>query len=471
MKIEINGNIGRTYCENLSLIFFPGEKFGASDSSDRTLRVSVYTDRGSVRAEAVFISGDKTSRGTGFFAADDRRAEKIAVGRAVLEAGTEMLGSAPPWGILTGVRPAKISNSMAACGMTEEEIALKLQEVYSVAPEKALLLAGVTEEEKDVSLAAGKDTCSVYVSIPFCPTRCAYCSFVSYSTPRYLSLIPDYVERLLDDIDAAFRRADSDGKRVISVYIGGGTPTVLDAKTLDRVLGAVEKNLVVRPLEFTVEAGRPDTVDRRKLEIMRSHGVTRVSINPQILDDGILCGIGRRHTVADFFEAYSLARQAGFETVNTDLIAGLPGSDRNIFDNTLRGVIGLDPENVTVHTFCVKKSSSMAEKAAEDGAGDVYSYSGGDTPLCVSDSQKMLIEAGYRPYYIYRQKNARGNLENVGFSRPGHKCLYNVFMMEELHNIYACGAGAVTKITDTPDGRIIREISPKYTYEYLDRKK
>lgn len=471
MKILINGNIGRTYCENLCLIFFPGEKFPEDDFSGNVAEITLAEKDGNAFSAVKIVYGDKSAEGSALCPLSEKRAEKIAVGRAVLNAGSALRGGMPPWGILTGVRPAKLSNGMADAGFGREEIISCLTEEYSVSEEKAKLLATVTEEERHAFSLASEDTCSVYVSVPFCPTRCAYCSFVSYSTPGYLSLIPDYVEALLEDIDETFRRASDEGKKVLSVYIGGGTPTVLNEKQLDKVLSWIEKNLSAPLLEFTVEAGRPDTVNSEKFDIMLSHGVNRTSINPQILDDGILRKIGRNHTITDFYRAYETARKSGIGTVNTDLIAGLPGSDREIFGRTLDGIIALEPENVTVHTFCVKKSATFTEKARVGSTEKIYSFDGGDTPLCVSDSQRLLGENGYRPYYLYRQKNASGNLENVGFTKPGHTGLYNIFIMEELHNIYACGAGAVTKITDTPDGKIRREFTPKYTYEYLDRRK
>lgn len=476
MKLHIDGEINRTFCQNLCLIFFPGAKFPENEPADSGLpEVAISTREvdGAIFSDAVIAFGDKRTSGHGYARICDYisrdRAAKTSVGRAVLEAGGSLNGSFPPWGILTGVRPAKIAAEMRSRGLDKEGIVAALMSEFCVRDDKARLLADVNATEERAVTLASRDTCSLYISIPFCPTRCAYCSFVSYATPAYLATLPDYLDVLCDDIGRVCREIKENGERLLTVYIGGGTPTVLDVRQLDRLLSAVRTSIGDTDLlEFTVEAGRPDTVTAEKFDVMLSHGVDRTSINPQILDDGVLKLIGRRHTVSDFYRAYGIARDSGISCINTDLIAGLPGSGYRMFADTVDKIVELAPENVTVHTYCVKRAAEFTERAATEGdILGIYSYSGGDTSESVDYSQRALNTAGYLPYYLYRQKNAQGNLENVGFSKPGYEGLYNIFIMEELQNIRAVGAGAVTKLVGGENERIKRIFEPKYTYEYL----
>ena len=308
-----------------------------------------------------------------------------------------------------------------------------------------------------------KDTCSLYISIPFCPSRCSYCSFVSYTTPRLLSMIDEYLDAMLEEIDNTFEVINRIGLKVNTVYIGGGTPTTLDPHQLRRLLSKINEKLDVSSLlEFTLEAGRPDTITKEKLDVARELGVTRISVNPQTLNDDILNEIGRKHPAADFFEAYRTAKESGIRDINVDLIAGLPGDDFKSFSETLDGIIQLEPTNITVHTFCVKKASDVLRNNS-----GIYSLTGGDAAKSVSYSQLNTKFAGYKPYYMYRQKNTVGNLENVGFALPECEGKYNIYIMEELHTIFAVGAGSVTKMVDREHNMIERYFMPKYPYEYL----
>lgn len=281
-------------------------------------------------------------------------------------------------------------------------------------------------------------------------------------------MIDEYLDAMIVELEDTFDTIRRLGLRITTVYIGGGTPTTLSAEQLDRLLGKINDNVdSERLLEFTLEAGRPDTITREKLEVAKAHGVTRVSVNPQTLNDDILREIGRRHSVEDFFRAFALAKEIGFRDINVDLIAGLPGDDFKNFSETMDRIIELAPTNITVHTFCVKKASDALRNNSS-----VYSLTGGDAAKSVSYSQLKTKFAGYKPYYMYRQKNTVGNLENVGFSVEGHEGLYNVYMMEEFQTIFAVGAGAVTKLVkfDGPvgsDAQIMRLFRPKYPYEYL----
>ncbi len=308
----------------------------------------------------------------------------------------------------------------------------------------------------------------LYISLPFCPTRCTYCSFVSYTTPRLLSMIDEYLDAMLQEIEETFEVINAVGLRVNTVYIGGGTPTTLNPEQLRRLLTKINQKLDVSSLlEFTLEAGRPDTITAEKLAVAKELGVTRISVNPQTLNDDILREIGRKHTRDDFFEAYRIAKESGIRDINVDLIAGLPGDDFKSFSETLDGIIRLEPTNITVHTFCVKKASDLLRNNS-----GVYSLTGGDAAKSVSYSQLNTKFAGYKPYYMYRQKNTVGNLENVGFSIEGHEGIYNVLMMEEVQTIFAVGAGAVSKLVDykgpkSNQTRIKRLFNAKYPYEYL----
>ncbi len=478
MIVRIDGDIKRTYCQNLCLIFFPGAKFpeneiqtGSVPEADIVLR----EENGRYISYVTLFDGERRTSGEGSSEIGGRitpdRAKKLAVGKAFQASGEKLLGQAPPWGISTGVRPSKLADELIGKGLSREEALIALQEDFLMRPDKAELLTEVNAHQKYARSLLTDDTCSLYISIPFCPTRCAYCSFVSYSTPKYLSTIPDYLDKLCLDIEATFRKIKESGKRLTTVYIGGGTPTVLDERQLHRLLQAVASNTKgLDILEFTVEAGRPDTVTKEKFDIMTSFGVNRTSINPQILDDGVLETIGRRHTVADFYRAYDIAVRSGIRSINTDLIAGLPSATEESFCSTVDKIIDLDPQNVTVHTYCVKRAASFTTEALIEGdKRGIYNFFGDISARCVDYSQKALTQAGYFPYYLYRQKNAQGNLENVGFCRDCHEGLYNIYIMEELQDIYAVGAGAVSKFISKDGGKIERIFEPKYTYEYINK--
>ena len=469
MKVTITGTVSRFYVETLCLLYYPGSKFSDKSQSDgRAVDVFSETDGAGWRAR-VEISDGGVYVGHGSVLRSETlsrpsMAEKIAVGRAFLEAGEKASGIRPPWGILTGVRPSKLALSELEKGICNGDVAASLSSDYSMRREKALLACSVARAENAVIKPSFADECSVYAAIPFCPTRCSYCSFVSFTSERLLSLIPEYLIRLKKDIALVgelVRRLD---KRVTSFYIGGGTPTVLDEAQLAELLDAVSSSFDVSSFsEFTLEAGRPDTITEEKFKIALSHGVNRVSVNTQTLNPDILSSIGRRHTPDDFFRAFDAARRAGIPNINVDLIAGLPEESAQSFISSVESVASLMPENVTVHTFCVKRSAELKDK-------NVYAAECAEAEKGVSESHEKLIFNGYLPYYMYRQKNAVGNLENVGFTLPGHEGLYNILMMEEIQPIFAVGASAVSKLVkrDSAGAPVIERIAEcKYPYEYL----
>ncbi len=477
MILRINGDVNRYYVQTLCMIFFPGATFGENEEPDwgiPQVDVNVVENEHEATAKVEIKLYDKVVTATESVSFERQLTmathTAIAVGKAMLSAGKELIGYTPPWGMLTGVRPAKIATALMASGNGIIKTKRILRDEYFLNPQKASLCVSVAAQENKVLKRADNNGCSVYISIPFCPSRCSYCSFVSYTTKKLLSLIDEYIDALLKDIDEIFDTIALTGLNLTTIYIGGGTPTTLTAKQLKKLLSKIAKRTdTSKLLEFTLEAGRPDTITKEKLDIAKKYGVTRISVNPQTLSDRILNEIGRKHTVEDFYRAYAIAKASGIRDINVDLIAGLPGDDFKNFSETLDKIIELDPTNITVHTFSVKKASDVLRKNSK-----VYSLSGGDAAKCVSYAQLKTKFAGYKPYYMYRQKNTVGNLENVGFSKDGAEGLYNIFMMEETQTIFAAGAGAVTKLLrynkESGKNDIIRIFSPKYPYEYLSKK-
>lgn len=487
MILDLDSEINVYYVQTLALIFFPGEKF--SPGEERTPETPVLTVRvkrnemGYTASASLEIGEKRTSAEreglyhpehypTGHPGISEERARKIAVGAAVFSACSAMRSYRPSWGMLTGVRPSKVAMSFLDEGMSKTRVKKILNNEYLVIPKKASLAIDVALNERRLVGGYEREDCSVYISIPFCPTRCEYCSFVSYTSKRLLSLIPEYLERLCREIREIFSRIDRFNLRVRTVYVGGGTPTILTADEMRVLLSTISECTDVSLLsEFTFECGRPDTIDREKLAVAAEYGVTRISVNPQTLSEEVLYGIGRAHSVEDFYRAFATARESGIPVINTDLIAGLPGDSFKTFSLTMDKILELRPENITVHTFSVKRSAEILKR----GVG-IYSMRGGDVGKCIDYSQIRSQDAGYRPYYMYRQKNTAGNFENVGFALDGTEGLYNIYMMEEIHSIFSAGAGAVTKLVEShadPESgenvnTIKRLFNPKYPYEYLN---
>lgn len=371
-------------------------------------------------------------------------------------------GITPPWGILTGVRPVRLCRQWESQGLTREQISERFTREYLVKPHKLALTLETTDTQRHILNGARPDGYSLYISIPFCPTRCLYCSFVSHAVDKAAKLIPDYIACLCRELEATAGLARNLGLSLETVYIGGGTPTSLSAAQLEQILGAVATHFDLSALrEYTVEAGRPDTVTPEKLAVLRKFGVGRVSINPQTMDDTILKAIGRGHTAAQVERSMALVRGHDFSAVNMDLIAGLPGEGEDSFDKTLNGVLSMKPENITLHTLTVKRSSGLRLRE------DAFSGSPLDLDGLLQTAQRRLGVEGYRPYYLYRQKGTLQNLENTGFSLPGGEGIYNVYSMEEMHTILAVGAGGVTKLCF--QGNIRRVYNYKYPYEYIKR--
>ncbi|MBQ9045172.1 MAG: coproporphyrinogen dehydrogenase HemZ [Oscillospiraceae bacterium] len=384
-----------------------------------------------------------------------------AVKRAFYHAALRLGVKKPVWGALTGVRPGKLMEKLLLDGCSDREALRRFRAEFDVSRERAALCLETAHATLDAAATLGEKDVCLYIGIPFCPTRCAYCSFVSQSVERSMKLIPPFFDALLREVEATAQAAQAAGLRCVSLYLGGGTPTTLSAKQLELLFQKLETCFSPTDLrEITVEAGRPDTITRDKLEVLRRHKVGRISVNPQTMDDRVLDVIGRKHTAQDIVDALSLTRAVGGFAVNMDLIAGLPGDSTAGFCATLDRVLALSPENITVHTLSRKRGSSLSENdaplpTAED-VGAMLDYAAG-----------RLSDAGYAPYYLYRQKFMSGGFENVGWTKPGFENLYNICIMEELCSILAMGGGASTKLV-APGGKIRRSFDPKYPKEYIE---
>lgn len=381
---------------------------------------------------------------------------------AVFGVLTEILSIRPKWGVLTGIRPVKLAMQLHDMGLSEEEIRKKLKEERLVSDEKLDLLLTTMEHELEIRASSRPNSVSLYISIPFCPSRCSYCTFTSHSVEKAAKLIPQYVELLCDELKDIAVLIDEIGLHLETVYMGGGTPTVLTAKQLDRVLSTVNESFDMTGVrEVTVEAGRPDTITAEKLAVLKKNGVGRISINPQTMDDEVLAAIGRKHTAEDVKNAFALAKTFGFDSINMDLISGLPGDNMEKFRKTIAEVIAMNPDNITLHTLTVKHGANLAPMAqsvfaATADAMNEYAYG-------------EFAKAGYFPYYLYRQKGTVDNLENVGFCKPGKEGIYNIFIMDETHTVLSAGAGGVTKMKAPYDKKIERIFNFKYPYEYIER--
>ena len=468
MILNIQGHTFHFELENISRLFLPQEKIQVVYGL-REDRSGVIADTILERAEAdtlliCRLRLDDFDRTLSYRVPNDHphyRGEcELRMAELLYRLFTELFGVTHGWGLITGVRPVKLLRREIR--ENGEEKALDWMRNRLLVKEDKLRLCWETLKAENKILELSRpESFSLYVSVPFCPTRCDYCSFVSQTVEKASKLIPQYVELLCKEIAYTGELADQLGLRLETVYFGGGTPTTLSADQLAQVTRAVEASFDLSRLrEYTVEAGRPDTVTEEKFRALKAAGVTRVSINPQTLRQTVLDAIGRRHTVEQFYDAYDLARRCGFGNVNTDLIAGLPGDDFEGFCGTLEGILQLDPESVTIHTLSMKRASNLViQKRADYRAQD-------DAVRMVSRTMDALPCAGYHPYYLYRQSRMVGNQENVGWARPGYEGLYNVYIMDETHTILACGAGAVTKLKQPGTDYLERVFNYKFPYEY-----
>jgi len=470
LKLYLRGTDNKYAVEQMLFTLYPGEKPEYPETPPSGDRIEVnlsegklnttitckltfnnksYTGRTSVKSEKLT---DKL-----IYDRYVQRMIKTAFYRASLKAGHEK----PAWGALTGVRPAKLMTELLNNGLSDDEAVKEFMAKYDVTEERSRLCLAASHYSIDTENSIGpKDVC-LYVGIPFCPTRCNYCSFVSQSIEKSTHLIPPFMEALLKEIESTSDVVNELGLNVISIYIGGGTPSILSAEQLDVLCCKLESSFNLKNCEeFTVEAGRPDTITKEKLITLKNHNVSRLSINPQTMTASVLEAIGRRHTPEDVVEALKLVRKTGDFEINMDLIAGLTTDTYESFKATIDTVLKLKPDNITIHTLSLKKGSRITLDGAKLPTP-------GEVSKMLDYASEKLTGAEYEPYYLYRQKNMSGGFENVGWTTKGHSNLYNICIMEELCSIIAMGGGGSTKLVAPGDGKNIRIVAPKYPTEYI----
>lgn len=462
MTLAVLGHNFRYETENVIRIFFPLEKINVIQELPEETDDCVIT----------YLKDDKIGCEVNLFCGNgkreasvdnkDEKEQELILAKLLYDIFTSLTGIIPSWGVLTGVRPSKLMRNLIAENGEDEAVDYFRNELL-VSDKKTSLALSVAKAEDRIIALSGEKSYSLYVSIPFCPTRCSYCSFVSHSIAQAKKLIPDYVRLLCDELREISVIADKLGLKLETIYFGGGTPTSLDESSFKAVTDAVSEYFDVENVrEYTIEAGRPDTLNKEKIEIMKNAGVTRISINPQTFNAEVLQNIGRKHSPEMTLEAFKMAREAGFDNINMDFIAGLPGDTYDSFRNSIDTAVSLNPENITIHTLALKRAANIVTK--------------GETDSVCRETAKMLDYADsalhleeYFPYYMYRQSKTVGNNENVGWSKKDRECLYNIYMMEEIHTVLAAGGGAVTKLKSQEDGRIERIFNFKYPYEYISR--
>ena len=458
--------------EQIMLVLFPGEKpvYDAAAGEAPSAVSSLSLGRIWATARTVLTWDGKTAVGISRVAVNeltddlvrDRLLQRI-IKQSFYKAAVACTGIQPPWGALTGIRPAKLASKALKETGSEAQVRKLFRNEFFVSPARTELALDAARSSIAAERQLEKNDLSLYVGIPFCPTRCAYCSFVSADVQRALKLVEPYLAALDQEIDAAAGYLREAGAKVRTIYIGGGTPTTLSAPQLEHLITHLRQVLELdRLAEFTVEAGRPDTITADKMAVLRDLGVDRVSVNPQTMQDEVLRAMGRSHTAADILTAYDIVRKSGIPIVNMDLIAGLPKDSVTGFRNTLDTVLSLDPENITVHTLALKKGARLMMEREGLPTGE-------ETSAMLDYAWDALRAAGQIPYYLYRQKYMSGALENIGWCKPGTEGLYNICIMEELHSILALGAGGSTKLTNPTTGKVVRLTNPKYPQQYMER--
>jgi len=467
MKLYLKGHEDLYPVEQLQMQLFPGE-------ASQYVTTPFSGENGAVSALSegkVYLTATAKITYNGKTAYASRRLKKqdadVRLRRRILQqayylAAIQLLPTAPPWGALAGVRPSKLSTACLLEGKTEKQCHNMLRDTYFVSRERRELCIDASRHTLSAMEKLEEKDLSLYIGIPFCPTRCAYCSFVSQSIEKFSHLVEPYLQALLREIEVTGQLLRNSAYHIRTLYIGGGTPTTLSTEQMERLLSAIHRHFdLSRCIEFTVEGGRPDTLSQEKLFAISQAGVNRMSINPQTMSDEVLRIIGRNHDTKQTLRAYEMAQKARFTDINMDLIAGLPGDRVESFRRTLKEVIALDPSNITVHALALKKGADLFFQRAHLPNGEEVSQ-------MLSDAITLLRRAGYEPYYLYRQKYSSGSFENVGWCKKGHDCLYNIYMMEELHSILALGGGGMNKVNFAKDD-LERFHNPKFPKEYIDR--
>ena len=471
MKLTFRGHDDRYAVEQSLLAFFPEER-PVYEGEDGESHAEVTLREGDTYAVGITVLtyGGKKARGEARVrvagVSDEYERERLrqrALKLSFFRAAREVTGVTPSWGALTGIRPAKLVRGMMEGGMTAAQADRVLREMYCVSPARRRLALESAAAGLKAKNELRPEEISLYIGIPFCPTRCAYCSFVSASVEKSFKLMEPYLESLTAEIDAAGRMVRETGLRVKSFYMGGGTPTTLSARQMDALLTRVNESFDLSGCaEYCIEAGRPDTIDREKLQVLLDHGADRISVNPQSLEAQVLEAIGRHHSPEDIERAIELAVSMGFPHVNMDLIAGLPADTPEGFRRTLDRCMTFGADNITVHTLSLKKGSRILLEGLPIPTAE-------DVAAMLDYADPALRARGFQPYYLYRQKYMSGSFENVGWCISGAEGLYNIYIMEELHSILSLGAGGSTKMVDAKRNRIERVFHPKFPLEYIQR--
>jgi len=456
MNLKLIGHEDRYAVEQLQMALFPEGTEGKATSTFHRGKIWLTA------TTKITING-RTATGTRRLKAADEtvRLRRRALQQSYYLAAIQLLGFEPAWGALAGVRPTKISTRHMFEGGTAKSADKLLKDIYYVTPERRKLAVDCSVSTVNAAKLLEPTDISLYVGIPFCPTRCTYCSFVSRTVGRKTELLEPYLQALLKEIEITGRLLAESGRKVRTVYIGGGTPTTLSASQMATLLDAIHASFdLSRCIEFTVEGGRPDTLDEEKLRTIYEHGADRMSINPQTMEDHVLRACGRPHKAADVVRTYGEAVNAGFRAINMDLIAGLPDDTVEGFCRSLDAVAGLNPANITVHTLALKKGADLFERRVQLPTAE-------EVTQMVAYANEKLRDLGYKPYYLYRQKYMSGSFENVGWSRDNLDCLYNIYMMEEVHTILSLGGGGMNKV-NLPGGRLERFHNPKFPEQYIE---
>ena len=459
MKLILKGHDDLYAVEQLQLALFPPE------SLEEDVAVSaLHRGKTWLTAVTTLTRSGRTTRAVRRLKVCEEtvRSRRRALQQSYYLAALPHLEKIPAWGALSGVRPTKISTKHLLEGGTEASADRLLRDVYYVTEDRRALALDCSRSTVRAASALDEKDISLYIGIPFCPTRCSYCSFVSRTVGKNTGLLEPYLQTLMREMEHTGKLLANSGRSVRTIYIGGGTPTTLSASQMAFLLDGVRDCFDLRRcIEFTVEGGRPDTLDEEKLFTIRQHGADRMSINPQSMVDSVLRACGRPHSAGDVLRAYAQAEKAGYKAVNMDLIAGLPTDGLEGFCHSLDTVAALRPGNITVHTLALKKGADLFEK--REGLSGTEAVS-----RMVDYANKTLRELGYKPYYLYRQKYMSGSFENVGWSRDSLDCLYNIYMMEELHTILSLGGGGMNKV-NLPDGTLQRFHNPKFPEQYMSQ--
>ncbi len=456
MKLTLIGHDDRYAVEQLQMALFPEGTEGEAVSTLH--RGSTWlTAVTKITKDGQTVTASRRIKAAG----ETVRLRRRALQQSYYLAATRLLPALPAWGALAGVRPTKITTRHMLEGGTPKSADKLMKDVYYVTADRRRLAVDCSISTVKAAGLLQSGDLSLYVGIPFCPTRCTYCSFVSRTIGRKTELLDPYLNALLKELEITGKLLAQSGKTLRTIYIGGGTPTTLSTAQMACLLDAIRDSFdLSRCMEFTVEGGRPDTLDAQKLQAIRAHGADRMSINPQTMEDPVLRACGRPHKAADVVRAYREAVDAGFRAINMDLIAGLPQDNYDGFQRSLDAVAALDPANITVHTLALKKGADLFEK--REGLSSAE-----EVAAMVDYANSALRSLGYKPYYLYRQKYMSGSFENVGWSRDGLDCLYNIYMMEEVHTILSLGGGGMNKV-NFPDGTLKRFHNPKFPEQYIE---